>query len=223
MKIRLPDLPFRQFAVLAILASLATGCASLGAKSECPCPTDANAASDQQKSSGLSEQRSMLSEGYSMLYWAASKLEHSDLVLYVKSESDAVEEMVTAVARFGGAVKKDLEQIARDYPGVRINLEPLPDMEMRTRVALSKDRALEFAPAIGTGGRDYERTMLIAFSGGLNHERYLCQVMADEEPDAGLKKFLLVTCKGYDDLYDRTLALLSKDYFRRPEGKTSKP
>lgn len=31
--------------------------------------------------------------------------------------------------------------------------------------------------------------MLTSFSNAMNHDRFLCQVMAEEEPDAGLKKF----------------------------------
>ncbi len=51
--------------------------------------------------------------------------------LYVKAESEAVDEAVTAVAEVGGQLKKDLERIAKDYPGVRIDLDPLPELEKR--------------------------------------------------------------------------------------------
>lgn len=44
--------------------------------------------------------------------------------------------------------------------------------------------------------------------------------MAEAEPDAGLKKFLLDAEKRYDGLYDRVMALLDKEYFRDPNGKT---
>ena len=138
------------------------------------------------------------------------------MILYVKVESDQVEAIVNSLAEFGGELKSDLERIAKDYPGVRIGLKPLPEMEVRKRTALAKDRARYFAPVIGHSGREYERTVLIAFSNGLNHERHLCQVMAAEEPDAGLKKFLLDTQKHYDDLYDRTVALLDKECFGIP-------
>ena len=73
---------------------------------------------------------------------------------------------------------------------------------------------------IGHGGREYERTVLLGYVNGLNHERHLCQVMAEAEPDAGLKKFLLDTEKGYDGLYDRVTALLDKEYFKDPNGAT---
>src|SRR4029077_10049462 len=144
----------------------------------------------------------------------------SELILYVKVESEAMHKMVTEVAEFGGQVKKDLERIAKDYPGVRIDLDPLPEMEKRKRAAISKDRARYFAPVIGHGGREYERTVLIGYANGMNHERHLCQVMAEAEPDANLKKFLLDAKKRYDGLYDRVTALLDKEYFKDPNGKT---
>jgi hypothetical protein len=60
-------------------------------------------------------------------------------------------------------------------------------MEKRKRAAIAKDRAKYFAPVVGHGGREYERTVLLGFANGLNHESHLCQVMAEAEPDAGLK------------------------------------
>ena len=167
-----------------------------------------------------SKQRLMLSEGYSMLYKDAGTLDLAELILYVKVESDAMDKIVTAVAEVGGQMKKDLERIAKDYPGVRIDLDPLPEMEKRKRAAIAKDRARYFAPIVGHGGREYERTVLIGYANGMNHERHLCQVMAEAEPDASLKKFLLDAEKRYDGLYDRVMALLDKEYFKDPNGKT---
>jgi hypothetical protein len=195
---------------MIFLASLATGCAH-GEK-----PPPANAEANRAKAPNLSKQRLMLSEGYSILYRDAGNLDLSELILYVKAESDAMKGVVTAVAEMGGELKKDLERIAKDYPGVRIDLDPLPEMEKRKRAAVGKDRAKEFAPVVGKGGREYERTVLLSFANGLNHERHLCQVMAEAEPDAGLKKFLLETGKRYDGLYERVTALLEKEYFKNP-------
>jgi hypothetical protein len=191
---------FARAALLVVLVSAGSGCA---------------VAPHTPAHPRLGEQRRILSEGYSLLYQDASHLDLSELILYVKVESDAMHEMVTSIAGLGGDVKKDLERIARDYPGVRIDLEPLPEMEKRKRAAISKDRMKEFAPIVGRGGREYERTVLIAFANGLNHERHLCAVMADAEPDAGLKKFLLDTEQRYDGLYERVNSLLEKEYFAR--------
>jgi hypothetical protein len=208
----------RHSAFTFLLASLAAGCANVDAV---PQEQGAKAEPDRAKAPALSQQRLMLSAGYSMLYKDASTLDLSELILYVKVESEAMEKITTAVAEVGGRLKKDLERIAKDYPGVRIDLDPLPEMEKRKRAALAKDRARYFAPVIGHGGREYERTVLIGYANGINHERHLCQVMAEAEPDAGLKKFLLDAEKRYDGVYDRVMTLLDKEYFKDPNGKTT--
>jgi len=200
-----------------VLAGLTVGCANVDAVSKEP---DVKGKAERAKALGLSKQRLMLSEGYSMLYKDASNLDLAELILYVKVESEAMDKVVTAVAEVGGQLKKDLERIAKDYPGVRIDLDPLPEMEKRKRAALAKDRARYFAPVIGHGGREYERTVLIGYANGINHERHLCQVMAEAEPEVSLKKFLLDAEKRYDGVYDRVTALLDKEYFKDPSGKT---
>jgi hypothetical protein len=187
------------------VAALTAGCAHLDHAAKPP---------------SVSKQQRALSEGYSMLYNDAGNLDAAELILYVKVESEAMHKVVTSVAEVGGELKKDLERLSRNHAEVRIDLDPLPEMEKRKRAAISKDRAKYFAPIIGHGGREYERTVLIGYSNGLNHERHLCQVMAEAESDADLKKFLLDAEKRYDDLYDRVNALLEKEYFKDPNGKT---
>jgi len=211
------DDSLRYVASTLLLAVFAAGCTNLEAVSKEP---GVKAEADHAKGPELNKQRLMLSEGYSMLYKDASNLDLTQLILYMKVESEAMDKVVTAVGEFGDQLKKDLEKIARDYPGVRIDLDPLPEMEKRKRAAIAKDRARYFAPVIGHGGREYERTLLIGYANGINHERHLCQVMAEAEPDASLKKFLLDTEKRYDSLYDRVTALLDKEYFKDPNGKT---
>ena len=167
----------------------------------------------ETKAPKLSKERQVLSEGYSLMYQDARTLDASDLILLVKAESDAMKKVVTSVADMGQQLAKDLERIAKTYPGVRIDLDPLPEMEKRKRKAVGVTRAKEFAPVIGKGGREYERTVLLSFANGLNHERHLCKVMAEVEKDASLKKFLLETETKYDALYGAVIKLLEKEYF----------
>lgn len=167
-------------------------------------------------------QRTMLSEGYSMLHADASQLGRVDALLYVKFESQALDEVLTAISRFGDELSADLERIARDYPGVRIDLKPLPEMETRKRFAIGKDRALRFVPLVGGGSRmEYERTMLMGMANALNHESHLCRVMAAEESDASLKEFLLATEKRYQALYALTMGVLERDFFRHGKDTAS--
>jgi len=209
----------RRLAPALLLATMcaATGCANLKSAEhdqQSDCPKNTNAETEHKKMPNVGEQRRILNEGYSLLYRDASHLDLSKLILYAKSESKPMKDAVTDVAGFGGKLKKDLEKIAKDYPAVSVDLDPLPEMEKRKRFDIGKDRIIDFAPGVGISGREYERTVLIAMLNGINHERHMCKVMADEEPDAGLKKFLLDTQKGYDVYYDRVDALLKKDYFK---------
>ena len=198
---------------LVLMAGLAAGCALIGPApgSDSQAAVKSEAAPDTPPT--LNKQRLMLSEGYSKLYASAGKLDLSGLVLVVKSEPENVEAIINAVAEFGDELKNDLERIAKDYPGVRIDINTVPEIEKRTRAALAKDLGMRFAPVVGRGGTEYERTVLIGYAIALAHERYLSRVMAEEEPDPGLKKFLLATEKQYGALYDRTAALLDKEYF----------
>jgi hypothetical protein len=197
-------MPSRSALLLALLlASLTAGCAHVAE------PRDKTAT----KAPRLSKERQVLSEGYSILYQDARKFDASDLVLLVKAESEAMKKFVSSTSEMGDQLTKDLERIAKDYPGVRIDLDPLPEMEKRKRMAVGVTRAKEFAPVVGKGGREYERTVLLSFANGLNHERHLCKVMAEAEPDASLKKFLLDTQSKYDALYEAAMSLLEKEYF----------
>ena len=186
-----------------LITSLTAGCAHVEE------PRDKTAT----KAPKLSKERQVLAEGYSMLYQDARKLDASDLILLVKAESDSMKKLVSSVSEMGEKLTKDLERVAKDYPGVRIDLDPLPEMEKRKRTAVGVTRAKEFAPVVGKGGREYERTVLLSFANGLNHERHLCKVMAEAEPDASLKKFLLDTETKYDALYKAAMTLLEKEYF----------
>lgn len=181
----------------------------------CDCANDAAAENSRKKPPTAGEQRRILNEGYSLLRQDANKLNLTQLILYAKSESDAFKAIVNDIAAFAGKVEKDLERIAADYPAVAIDLDPLPVMEKRKRWDIGKDRLIDFAPGMGRGGREYERTVLISLLNGINHERHLCKVMAKEEPEASLKKFLTDTERGYAGFYDRLDALLNKEYFRK--------
>ena len=202
------QIPLSRTIVSFLLAALVSGCGHL------------SGTSPKAKPATAGKQRQMLNEGYSLLYKDAGNLDLAEFILYVKVESESVDQVVHAAAEAGEKLKKDLEHIAATYPAVRIDLDPLPEMEKRKRAAISKDRARYFAPVVGHGGREYERTVLIGYANGFNHERHLCQVMADAEPEESLKKFLLDAEKRYDGLYERVTTLLEKEYFKDPNGKT---
>src|SRR3954469_26001053 len=103
--------PLRRTVFASLLVGLAAGCGNLGKVPEQP---GAATARDHAKAPDLGKQRLMLSEGYSMLYQDAGNLDSSELILYVKVESEAMHKVVTEVADAGGQTKKDLERIAKN-------------------------------------------------------------------------------------------------------------
>ncbi|MEO8125817.1 MAG: hypothetical protein ABI822_01935 [Bryobacteraceae bacterium] len=139
--------------------------------------------------------------------------------MYVKVESDDFEHILVALSAFGAQLETDLERIDRDYPGVRLDLDPLPEMEKLKRRSTGLDKVMENAPVVGKSGLEYERTFLISISNGLNQERHLAEEMAKEEPDPGLKKFMLGVQLEMDALYEQAESLLRKTYYRPISGK----
>ncbi len=168
----------------------------------------------RQRAPELSAERQVLSEGYSILYGDSQTLSRARLLLYVKFESEEFDQLLEAVSAFGSALKSELERIARDYPGVRIDLDPLPVLEKRKRVATGLDKVLDSVPVVGMSGPEYERTFLISISNGLNQERHLAAEMVKAEPDPGLKKYLTTVQERMDVLYERTERLLRTKYYR---------
>jgi hypothetical protein len=186
-----------------LVGVLLTGCATI-----CPPPSTSSGAS------GLSAERLMLSEGYSILRHDAETLTRTKLILYTKSETGEFDELITAVSAFGSKLRDDLVRIDRDYPGVRVDLDPLPELEKRKRFATGFDKVVDFAPVVGKSGREYERTVLISVANGLNQERHLVLELTKAETDAGLKDFLRGVQTKMDVLYERAENLLRKRHYR---------
>lgn len=195
--------------IVALLLPLAVTASACGPR-DTGTPTATNA------------QRLILNQGYSMLYKDVSRVQLTKLILFIKIESEAVNTLVTAISEYSGALEQDLERIARDYPEVRIDLDPLPEMEKRKRADVNQQRALNLAPVIGRKGRSFERTLLLSMSAMLSQESHLCKVMAEEEPDPGLKKFLLQSEQRFEGLYQRVVALLDHEYFTGGQSRTGK-
>ncbi len=191
-----------------LLAAMASGCD--------------RAESKEDEAAAQSEQRLILNQGYSMLYKDASSIGLAKLVLLAKLESDSFDDVVKQISAYGGELKDGLEQIEKNYPAVRLDLDPLPVMEQRKRNAIARDRVIHFLPFSGASQLEYERTMLISTSNALNHESHLCQAMADEEPNPELKKFLLDCEQRYAKLQQMVMGVLDREHFVADPDKQPK-
>src|SRR5262245_36330092 len=147
-------------AVLLALAGCVSGCAETSTALR-------DSQTRPQQKVAADDQRQVLNEGYSIFYDTVDGLSMFDMVLVVKSETDAVDEVTTAVTDYADRLKATLERVARDYPAVDIELEPLPVMERRTRSGMTTDRIKSFAPVMGLKGESFDRRMLQSLEGTL--------------------------------------------------------
>ena len=209
---------------VTILCAAMTGCGMLGSK-KCDCTRDDKGAPPAEEKvkidpkSGLPRQRVILNEGYSELYKDVTSLDRSEIILAIKTEADAVDEIVTGVSKYAEHVKNELERLAGEYPALKIDMDPLPEMEKRKRHDLAMSRAKEYAPIVGKSGVEYERRVLMSLHGGLAHQEHMCKVLAEEEPEPGLKKFLVDTQNHFAAWRERVQVVLERDYFRQPPKK----
>jgi hypothetical protein len=201
-------------ALLLGFAGLAGGCAEFStAQREAEAQPQQKAAAQPQRQADSQDQRRILNEGYSIFYSTLDGLSKFDLVLLVKSEAQPVNEVTTAVTDYADTLKATLERVARDYPAVSIELDPLPVMEQRTRGGMTNDRILSFAPVVGLTGESFDRRLLQALEGTLNNLRFMAKALADEEPEPSLKQIATTAHTRLDQLYERVLTMLDEKYF----------
>ena len=156
----------------------------------------------------------MLNDGYSLLYGNVSGLEIVDKILYVKIANDETRTIVDAISDYSAELSEELEMLSEDYPSIRIDLDPLPEVEKAKQAAAQKERVLSFAPIVGRTGPNFERTLLLTLSGGLNQLRFLCQVIAEEETNDQRQELVLAAGERFKELYLDTLKLLNEEYYK---------
>ncbi len=201
-------------ALLLGLAGFVGGCAEVStARREAEAPPQQRADTQWQQKADSQDQRRILNEGYSIFYSTLDGLSKFDMVFLVKSEAEAVNEVTTAVTEYADTLKATLERVAKDYPAVDIELDPLPVIEQRTRAGMTKDRIVSFAPVVGLTGESFDRRMLQALEGTLNNLRFMAEALADEEPEPSLKQIATTAHTRLEQLYQQVLAMLDEKYF----------
>jgi hypothetical protein len=106
-----------------------------------------------------------------------------------------------------------MQKLSKQFPGMRIDVDPMSKIEGDERKAIGDDLAKDLAPVIGKTGIEFEREALLMFYNSLNEQRHLTGVMVGLEPDPALKKFLETTKAELDTRYAEVGALLNRRYF----------
>ena len=157
--------------------------------------------------------RGQLSIGYSLLYQEASGIPKLNWLLMFKKENAEMSEMTDDLVSYYKRLAARMERLSKEYPGMRIDTDPMSQIEGESRKAIGKDLTKDLAPIVGKTGKDLEREALLNFYDALNEQRHLVGVMQDKETVPGLKTFLQQTHTQLDDWYEKIGALLNRRYF----------
>jgi hypothetical protein len=123
--------------------------------------------------------------------------------------SKLTHELVTYYEQLADTMRK----LSKQYPAMRIDVDPMSEIESKERKAIGADLAKDFAPLVGKSGVKFEREALLMFCNSLNEQRHLTGAMVGLEIDPALKKFLETTKEQLEELYSRVGALLNRRYF----------
>jgi hypothetical protein len=157
--------------------------------------------------------RAQLSIGYSLLYQEADGIPKLKWILMFKDKPEEMGRVTNELVSYYQQLAETMRRLSKQYPGMRIDVAPMSQIEGDERKAIGEDTAKDFAPVVGKTGIEFEREALLMFYNALNEQRHLVGVMVGLETDTGLKKFLETTKAQLDDHYAKVGALLNRRYF----------
>src|SRR5581483_9552337 len=105
--------------------------------------------------------RAQLSIGYSLLYQEADGIPKLNWIIKVKDKSEDMGRVTTQLTDYYQKLADSMVTLSKQYPGMRINVEPMSEIEGATRKAIGTDLAKEMAPVIGKSGLEFERAALL--------------------------------------------------------------
>jgi hypothetical protein len=157
--------------------------------------------------------RAQLSIGYSLIYQEADGIPKLKWILMFKDKPEEMARVTNDLMSYYKQLADTMEKLSKQFPGMRIDVTAMSEIEADERKAIGADLAKDFAPLMGKTGVPFEREALLMFYNTLNEQRHLTGVMVDLEPDPTLKKFLETTRTQLEAHYAKVGALLNRRYF----------
>jgi hypothetical protein len=157
--------------------------------------------------------RAQLTIGYSLLYQEADGIPKLKWLLMFKDKPEEMGRVTNDLVSYYQQLADNLRRLSKQYPGMRIDVTPMSEIEAEERKAIGTDTAKDFAPLAGKTGVEFEREALLMFYDALNEQRHLTRVMIERETDPGLRKFLETTHAQLEAHYTKVGELLNRRYF----------
>jgi hypothetical protein len=169
--------------------------------------------SDRKPTPDKKAPRAQLSIGYSLLYQEADGIPKLKWLLMFKDKPEEMGRLTHELVSYYEQLADTMRKLSKQYPAMRIDVDPMSEIESKERKAIGADLAKDFAPLVGKSGVKFEREALLMFYNSLNEQRHLTGVMVGLETDPALKKFLETTKEQLEEFYSRVGALLNRRYF----------
>jgi hypothetical protein len=189
----------RTGAALLALASALAACSQLKGRADPPPHQNAS--------------REQLSIGYSTLYQEADGIPKLKWILMFKDKPEEMGRITSDLTAYYQQLAQSMKKLSEQYPGMRIDVKPMSDIEADERKAIGGDLAKDLAPLVGKSGTAFQREALLMFYDSLNEQRHLTRVMIGLETNPALKKFLESTNSELETRYARVGDLLNRRYF----------
>jgi hypothetical protein len=157
--------------------------------------------------------RARLSIGYSLLYQEADGIPKLKWILMFKDKPEEMGRVTNDLVSYYKQLADTMEKLSKQFPGMRIDVTAMSEIEADERKAIGADLAKDFAPLTGKTGVAFEREALLMFYNTLNEQRHLTGVMVGLERDPTLKEFLETTKAQLEAHYAKVGALLNRRYF----------
>lgn len=157
--------------------------------------------------------RAQLSIGYSLLYQEADGIPKLKWIFVFKDKPEEMGRLISELVSYYQQLADTIQRLSKQYPGMRIDVAAMSEIEADERKAIGADLAKDFAPLVGKAGIQFEREALLMFYNTLNEQRHLIGVMVGLETDPGLRKFLETTKAQLEERYAKVGALLDRRYF----------
>jgi hypothetical protein len=168
---------------------------------------------DSKPRSEKSASRAQLSIGYSLLYQEADGIPKLKWLLMFKDKPEEMARLTNELTSYYQQLADTMRKLAKQYPDMRIDVQPMSEIEGEERKAIGTDMAKDFAPLVGKSGIEFEREALLMFYNSLDEQRHLTGVMLGLEKNPPLKAFLETTHAQLEERYKRVGALLNRRYF----------
>lgn len=155
-----------------------------------------------------------LNHGYAQVHAGLQQLARSGKLLLVKHESDAVDTVVTTLAKQLGELAGELEQLDRDDERLSLEEDGEAVIERLQDKAIMADRLDVMKPVSGKTGRRFERELLLTYMAGLHQLRFLASELDTADADRRRSAYLGKAVATIDAARRDVEGLLEKDYFR---------